>query len=148
MRSEGTLIKGSPPVKVNDLHTVNTGRGKGSVQLEVDINSVRSAFAEVGGGGVDTNDAAGGRQDAFVHDHVAGRAEDRKVVDPAIGSDGDAEGGGELGGSDNARRLIPNAEEAVVNQFMIPAKVTGPGGRGCAASGFGLAHRCARGGGS
>lgn len=118
---------------------------KDSIQLEVDVHGVRSPFAEVGGRGIDAHHATGRGQDTFVHHHIAGGADNGEIVDPAIGADRDAEGGGELGGSDDAGRLIPDTEEAVVNQLMIPAEVAGSGGRRGAARGFGFADGRSRG---
>lgn len=136
----GKIIKGSSLGKVNDLHAAKPCVDRGLVQLEVDIHGVSPPFAEVGGRSVDAHHAAGRGQNTFVHHHIAGGADNGEIVDLAIRADGDAEGGGELRGADNARRLIPDPEEAVVDQFMIPAEVAGSGGRRGAAGGFGLAH--------
>ena len=106
-----------------------------SIQLEIDIHSVRSALEEARRRGIDPSNPTGRRHDALVHHNVAARADDSKITDAPVARDGDFQGGGELGRPNDAGRLIPHTEETVVDVFMVSAERAFAGstrGTGCA----------------
>ena len=96
------------------------------LQLEVDVHGVAVAGAEAGGGGVDFGDAAEGGEDGLVHDRVAAGFDDFRAFDRSVATDVDfdrADEGFVL--LEDRGGLLPLAEKAVVDEVVIPAKLTG-----------------------
>ena len=108
------------------------------LQLEVDVDSVGVAGAESGGEGVDAGDAVEGGEDGLVHEGVAAGADDFGAGDGAVALDLDfysADKGFVL--LEDGCGLFPLAEEAVVDEFVIPGEFAGCATRSASASAVG-----------
>ena len=96
------------------------------LQLEVDVDGVGVAGAEAGGEGVDAGDAVEGGEDGLIHEGIAAGTDDFGAGDGAVAFDLDFYGADEGfvllkdGGG-----LLPLAEEAVVDEFVIPSEFAG-----------------------
>lgn len=102
------------------------GRSGLLLQLEVDVDRVDFAGAEAGGDGVDAGDAIEGGQDGLVHEGVAAGADDFGAGNGAVAFDLDfysADEGFVL--LEDGCGLLPLAEEAVVDEFVIPGEFAG-----------------------
>ena len=108
------------------LYTLAMRYARNLLQLEVDVDGVGIAGAEAGGEGVDAGDAVEGGEDGLVHEGVAAGADDFRAGDGAVAFDLDFYGADEGfvllkdGGG-----LLPLAEEAVVDEFVIPSEFAG-----------------------
>ena len=107
------------------------------LQLEVDRDLISPSRQKAGGGWVYLQDPAGGGHDALVHDHIAGGADDFEIGDPAVRFDLDAQAGDEVGRPGDARRLVPDAEKAVVDVLVKNTEQAIPVPPGRAGSGAG-----------
>ena len=116
------------------------------LQLEVDVDSVGVAGAESGGEGVDAGDAVEGGEDGLVHEGITAGADDFGAGDGAVAFNLDfhsADEGFVL--LEDGCGLFPLAEEAVVNEFVIPGKFAGRSSRSASASAVGCCASSAAG---
>lgn len=96
----------------------------GLLQLEVDVDRVGVASAEAGGEGVDAGHSVEGGEDRLVHERVAAGADDIGAGDGAVALDLDFYGADEgFVLFEDGGGLFPLAEEAVVDEFVIPTKL-------------------------
>ena len=117
------------------------------LQLEVDVDRVGVAAAEAGGEGVDAGDAVEGGEDGLVHEGVAAGADDFGAGDGAVAFDLDFYGADEgFVLLEDGGGLLPLAEEAVVDEFVIPSEFTGGAARSAFASAAGGRAATAAGG--
>jgi len=108
------------------------------LQLEVDVDGVGVTGAEAGGEGVDAGDAVEGCEDGLVHEGVAAGADDFRAGNGAVAFDLDfhrADEGFVL--LEDGGGLLPLAEEAVVDEFVIPGEFAGCATRSASASAAG-----------
>ena len=138
------------------LYTLAMRYARNLLQLEVDVDGVGVAGAEAGGEGVDAGDAVEGGEDGLVHEGVAAGADDFGAGDGAVAFDLDFYGADEgFVLLEDGGGLLPLAEEAVVDEFVIPSEFAGgaacstfasaAGGRPASAAG-GSGFLCTRGG--
>ena len=98
----------------------------GLLQFEVNVDRVGVAIAEAGGEGVDAGHAVEGREDGLVHERVAAGADDVGTGDGAVALDLDFDGADEgFVLFEDGCGLLPLAEEAVVDEFVIPTELAG-----------------------
>ena len=98
----------------------------GLLQLEVDVNRVGVAGAQAGGEGVDAGHSVEGGEDGLVHERVAAGADDFGAGDGAVALDLDFYGADEgFVLFEDGCGLFPLAEEAVVDEFVIPTELAG-----------------------
>lgn len=108
------------------------------LQLEVDVDGVGVAGPQAGGEGIDAGDAVEGGEDGLVHEGVAAGADDFRACNGAVAFDLDfhrADEGFVL--LEDGGGLLPLAEEAVVDEFVIPGEFAGGATRSASASAAG-----------
>ena len=102
------------------------------LQLEVDVDAVGFSVAETGGEGIDAGNAIQGGEDRLVHEGIAAGADDFRAGNRAVAFDLDFYGADEgFVLLEDGGGLFPLAEEAVVDEFMIPTEFAG--GAACSA---------------
>ena len=98
----------------------------GLLQLEVNVDRVGVAVAEAGGEGVDAGHAVEGGEHGLVHERVAAGTDDVGAGDGAVALDLDFDGADEgFVLFEDGCGLFPLAEEAVVDEFVIPTELAG-----------------------
>lgn len=129
------------------LYTSAMRYARNLLQLEVDVDGVGVAGAEAGGEGVDAGDAVEGGEDGLVHEGVAAGADDFGAGDGAVEFDLDFYGADEgFVLLEDGGGLLPLAEEAVVDKFVIPSEFAGGAARTAFASAAGGRASTAAGG--
>ena len=112
--------------------------GGSLLQLEVDVDGVGVAGPQAGGEGIDAGDAVEGCEDGLIHDGVAAGADDFRAGDGAIAFDLDFYGADEgFVLLEDGGGLLPLAEEAVVDEFVIPGEFAGGATRSASAGAAG-----------
>ena len=98
----------------------------GLLQLEVDIDRVGVAISKASGEGIDAGYAVEGSEDRLVHERVAAGADDVGTGNGAVALDLDFDGADErFVLLEDGCGLFPLAEEAVVDEFVIPTELAG-----------------------
>ena len=96
------------------------------MQLEIDVDRVDLSTAEARGNGIDASHTIQGGEDGLIHERVATGADDFGTCDTAISFDLDFYRADKRFVLIKDRgRLLPLAEETVMDEFMIPSEFTG-----------------------
>ncbi len=96
------------------------------LQLEVDVDRVGVAGAEAAGERIDAGHSVEGGEDGLVHERVATGADNFGAGDGAVALDLDFYGADEgFVLFEDGCGLFPLAEEAVVDEFVIPTELAG-----------------------